>query len=172
MRWRSLSRSGFLALALFVPLLLLSALPGSPGEADLHAADEDAVPYWASIDDEKAFLRVGPGESYRIEWVYRRLHLPVKVVRREGVWRQIEDPDGTRGWMRDFLLSRQRTALVSGKGLVEMHAEAKAGSPVLWRVEPGVVGLLGECTSGWCSFDVEGHRGFLPENRLWGTGAP
>ncbi|CDO38498.1 SH3 domain-containing protein [Novosphingobium sp. KN65.2] len=137
-----------------------------------YAGDDDKVPYWASIDTDLANMRVGPGESYRIAWVYKRPHLPVKIVRREGPWRLIEDPDGDKGWMRDLLLSRQRSAIVVGEGLIEMHAEGKPGSPILWRVEPGVVGLLGNCESGWCAFDVEGHRGFVPGERLWGTGEP
>lgn len=140
--------------------------------APARAEDDDKVPYWASIDADIANLRVGPGDSYRIDWVYRRLHLPVKVIRREGPWRLVEDPDGTRGWMRDLLLSRHRAAMVKGDGLVEMHAEGGDSSRMLWRVEPGVVGMLGDCKEGWCAFDSDGHKGFLRQDRLWGAGAP
>lgn len=138
----------------------------------VQAADEEKVPYWASIDAEVANMRVGPGNSFRIDWVYRRLHLPVKVIRREGSWRQIEDPDGTRGWMRDLLLSRQRGAIVKADGLVEMRAAPGERSPMLWRLEPGVVGLLEACKEGWCAFDVDGHKGFVRESALWGAGEP
>ncbi|KHK91613.1 SH3 domain-containing protein [Novosphingobium malaysiense] len=148
-------------------LLALCAL-AAPARAD----DDDKVPYWASIDTDVANMRVGPGNTYKIEWVYRRLHLPVKIIRREGPWRQIEDPAGDKGWMRDLLLSRQRSAIVIGDGLVEMHAEASGSSPMLWRVEPGVVGLLGECDGGWCGFDTDGHKGFVREDALWGAGEP
>lgn len=140
--------------------------------APAAAADDDKVPYWASIDADIANLRVGPGDSYRIDWVYRRPHLPVKVLRREGPWRLVEDPDGTKGWMRDLLLSRQRAGMVRGKGLTEIHAEASSGSRMLWRVAPGVVGLIGECKEGWCRFETTGHKGFVREDALWGTGAP
>lgn len=140
--------------------------------APARAADDDKVPYWASIDTDVANLRVGPGESYRIEWVYRRMHLPVKVIRREGPWRQVEDPDGDKGWMRDLLLSRQRAAMVKGEGMAEMRAEANDSSRVMWRLEPGVVGLLGECQAGWCPFDATGHKGFVRQDRLWGAGMP
>lgn len=136
------------------------------------AGDEDKVPYWASIDAEIANSRVGPGESYRIDWVYRRMHLPVKVIRREGPWRQIEDPDGNRGWMRDLLLSRQRAGIVKAEGLVAMQAEPSDSSRTLWRLEPGVVGLLGECKTGWCPLDVAGHKGFVRADELWGAGTP
>jgi SH3-like domain-containing protein len=150
-----------LALAL---VLLTTAVPVQAGD--------DGVPYWASIDAEIANMRVGPGDSYRISWIYRRPQLPVKVIRREGAWRLIEDPAGDRGWMRDLLLSRQRSAIVTGKGLAQIHAEPSSSSHLQWRVEPGVVGLLGECEAGWCQFDASGHKGFAPADRLWGTGEP
>ena len=151
-------------------LAALAALCICPSFA--QAANEDEVPYWASIDVDEANMRVGPGNSFRIAWVYRRLHLPVKVIRREGPWRQVEDPDGAQGWMRDLLLSRQRGAIVRGDDLIEMHAERGEAAPVLWQVEPGVVGLLGECEAGGCELDIQGHRGWVPESSLWGAGTP
>jgi SH3-like domain-containing protein len=156
-------------------IMAASAVAISSLTGAAHAADDDKVPYWASVDTDLANLRVGPGESYRIDWVYRRPHLPVKVLRREGPWRLVEDPDGTKGWMRDLLLSRQRSALVKGAGgkaPVEMRAEANSSSAMLWRIEPGVVGLLGACKEGWCPFDVQGHKGFVEQEMLWGAGAP
>jgi SH3-like domain-containing protein len=101
-----------------------------------------------------------------------RVQLPVKVLRREGPWRLIQDPAGDRGWMRDLLLSRQRTAIVTGKGVAEIRKEPSAGSHLQWRVEPGVVGALGECEGDWCEFDAAGHKGFAPRDRLWGSGEP
>lgn len=152
---------------MLLSLIALCAMP-SP----VAAADDDSVPYWASIDTDVANMRVGPGESYKIDWVYRRKHLPVKVIRREGPWRQIEDPDGTKGWMRDLLLSRQRAAVVIGDQLTEMRAEGNGSARTLWQIEPGVVGLLGECRDGWCGFDTDGHKGFVRESVVWGAGEP
>lgn len=150
-------------------LLIGSALLMSAVSA---RAEDEGVPYWASISAAEANMRVGPGDSYRISWVYRRPHLPVKVLRREGPWRLIEDPAGDRGWMRDLLLSRARAAIVTGKGVAEMRAEPNEGSHLQWRVEPGVVGLLGDCQTGWCQFDSDGHKAFAPADRLWGSGEP
>ncbi|QDK32754.1 MULTISPECIES: SH3 domain-containing protein [Sphingomonadaceae] len=161
------ARKGARAFTVAVLAGALAAFAAAPA-----GAEDDKVPYWASIDADLANLRVGPGESYRIDWVYRRPHLPVKVIRREGPWRFVEDPDGTQGWMRDLLLSRQRAAMVRSKAPVEMHAEPSRTSPMLWRIESGVVGVLGDCKNGWCPFDVAGHKGFVEQEQLWGTGAP
>lgn len=136
------------------------------------AAQDAELPYWASIDASEAYMRRGPGEQFPIMWVYKREDLPVRVVRLIQGWRYVEEPDGTMGWMSGSLLSRQRTAIVTGDGLVPMRAEADAGSPLRWNLEPGVVGLLGECTGSWCEFEVEGHAGWVEQSRLWGAGEP
>ena len=135
-------------------------------------ANKDGVPYWASVDTHEANMRVGPGDSYQISWVYRRPQLPVKVLRREGPWRLVEDPAGDRGWMRDLLLARKRTAIVTGKGVAEMRAQPSENSQLQWRLQPGIVGILGKCEAGWCQFDASGHKAFVSESRLWGVGEP
>ncbi|MEP3051654.1 MAG: SH3 domain-containing protein [Erythrobacter sp.] len=139
--------------------------------AMLGAQDRE-LPYWASIRSPEVNMRVGPSRDYPIEWVYKRRGLPVKVVRvREG-WRLVQDPDGTQGWIVSSLLTLDRGALVIGEGLVDMRETANSSSALLWRAEPGVVGKLGNCQSGWCEFDVGGRKGWVKEDRLWGVGAP
>lgn len=135
------------------------------------AADRD-VPYWASLRVNEVNMRVGPGEDYRISWVYRRVQLPLKVVRLKEGWRLVEDPDGARGWVLAQFLTRTRGAIVAGKGAAEMHESPGAGARLLWRLEPGVVGKLGECTDGWCRLDVGSRTGFVEQGRLWGAGEP
>jgi SH3-like domain-containing protein len=147
--------------------LALSILVAAPA-----AAQEDDVPYWATISVDKVNMRVGPAGTYRIVWVYKREGLPVKVVRKREGWRLVEDPDGARGWMLGRFLKRDRSAIVTGDGHAEMREAASPGSPLKWRIEPGVVGMLGECAAGWCALDVGGHKGFVEEARLWGPGNP
>lgn len=139
-----------------------------------HAATGQAevkTPYWASIQRDKAFARAGPMASYQIEWVFRRKDLPVKVVKRYGVWRQIEDPDGWTGWMHANMLSRKRTAMVKSD-ISEIRAAPKAGAKLLWRAESGVVGELGDCELGWCEIQIERRGGWVRQDQIWGAGEP
>src|SRR3546814_4258320 len=77
------------------------------------AAPAKPVPYWASLTQEEARMRVGPSLDYPSNWVYRRRDLPVKVVQVLGLWRKVEDPSGTQGWMHVRLLSDAPTAIVT-----------------------------------------------------------
>ena len=148
-------------------LVVLSAI--SPGAL---AAQERAVPYWASIRADTVNMRVGPGTDYPIDWIYRRPGLPVKVVRVMQGWRLVRDPDGTQGWIVGRLLTRERGALVVGEDLAPMRARPSAEAELLWNVEPGVVGMLGDCENGWCEFDVGGRSGWIEAARIWGDGEP
>ncbi len=151
-------------------LLLAAALLPFGGGA--RAEEEIKVPYWASIRSDEVNLRVGPGEEYRIAWVYHRKLLPLKVLRTMEGWRLVQDPDGARGWMMARFLSRERGGFVQGKGPAIMRAEPDDSARLLWRVAPGVSGHLGDCASGWCRFDIGGRSGFMRQDRIWGAGEP
>jgi SH3-like domain-containing protein len=135
-------------------------------------AQQREVPYWASLRAAEVNMRVGPSEDFPIEWVYHRKGLPVKVVRVMQGWRLVEDPDGARGWILVGLLTAERGAIVVGKDLAELRESADADSRVLWRAEPGVVGELGDCESGFCELAVGARKGWVRADRLWGAGEP
>jgi SH3-like domain-containing protein len=154
------------------PLLALLLVALAAAAAPAAAADRE-VPYWASIRAKVMNARKGPAHAYPIAWVYERQQLPLKVVRVKEGWRLVQDQDGDTGWVLAQFLSPDRTAVVTGKGLAEMHAGAGGDGRMLWQVEPGVVGKLGDCAGGWCRLDAgAGHVGYLPQERLWGAGAP
>lgn len=130
------------------------------------------VPYWASLRASEVMMRTGPGRNFPGEWLYKRAGLPVKVIKTYAVahseWRQIEDPDGTQGWVQANLLSDQRTALVA-REVRPLHERPDAESPVTWRAEPGVVGKISACANGWCHLDVRGQAGFVREADVFGV---
>ena len=135
------------------------------------AADRD-VPYWASLRVDEVNMRAGPGEDYRISWVYHRKHLPLKVLRLKEGWRLVQDPDGATGWVLAQFLSRDRGAIVAGTGTADMRDNPQASARLMWRLEPGVTGKLGTCSGGWCQLDLGGRGGFVEQDRLWGAGEP
>lgn len=147
-------------------ILLLAAL------ATPATAQDREVPYWATLRVDEVNMRVGPSEAYPIAWVYRRQGLPVKVVRVRQGWRLVQDPDGERGWIVARLLNPARGAIVIGDGLADMREEPGSGARLLWRVEAGVVGALGDCEDGWCQFEIGRRKGWMRAARLWGAGEP
>lgn len=136
------------------------------------AQDTVETPYWASVRVSEVNMRVGPGEDYRIVWVYKRPLLPVKVLRIKEGWRFVRDPEGAQGWVLARFLTRQRTAFVQGREPAEMRESGKGDAKLLWRLAPGVIGQLGDCDKGWCAFTVGPRKGYVAQDRLWGAGEP
>lgn len=135
-------------------------------------ADDAKVPYWASIRSAEVNMRVGPGEDYRILWVYHRQNLPLKVLRTKEGWRFVEDPDGAKGWVLARFLTRERSGFVRGNEPAAMREGASGETRLMWRLSPGVVGLLGDCAGGWCQFAVGPRKGYVEQARIWGAGEP
>ncbi|MBB6425002.1 SH3 domain-containing protein [Sphingopyxis sp. JAI128] len=146
-------------------ILAAAALMATVGPATAQSDVE--LPYWASISVDKARMRKGPSPDVPVMWEYRRKDLPVKVIARHENWRKVEDPDGTQGWMAARLLSRTRTAIVTGE-IRPMREDASVSAAVAYRAEPGVVGRISDCKNGWCLFAVNGRKGWIQTDHIWG----
>jgi SH3-like domain-containing protein len=135
------------------------------------AAQEKQPPYWASIASGEAMMRAGPGRNYPGTWLYKRRDLPIRVLRTYPNWRLVEDPDGTRGWMLVSLLSDRRTAIVKKGDRRPVRVEPSEGARVRYLAEPGVVGRIDNCASGWCRIEVGRRDGYIRTADIWGVGA-
>ncbi|WP_242127755.1 SH3 domain-containing protein [Sphingobium sp. Sx8-8] len=144
---------------------ILAALCWANGAS---AAPAKQVPYWASLTQQEARMRVGPSLDYPSSWVYHRRDLPLKVVQVLGLWRKVEDSSGTQGWMHVRLLSDTPTAIVTA-GIAPMRESPREDARAVYRAQRGVVGRVASCSKGWCGFDVSGQKGFVRAADLWGA---
>jgi SH3-like domain-containing protein len=133
------------------------------------SAEERPVPYWASVAKGEALMRTGPDRSYPALWLYRRRDLPVKVLQIHGVWRRVEEQDGTSGWMLATLLAARRAGVVVN-GTQAIRDRPDTGARLLWQAEPGVVGRLSKCDGHWCRIQVGARQGYIEQAGVWGTG--
>ncbi len=87
------------------------------------------LPRFAALRADSVYLRRGPGSRYPIEWVYKRRDLPVKIEREFDVWRLIEDPDGTRGWVHQATLVGTRSFVIPAAPASSATADATVADP-------------------------------------------
>ena len=135
---------------------------GTEGEAGRR------LPRFASLGSSEINVRTGPGSQYPITWKYVRSGLPVEIVAEFEYWRNIRDHDGSVGWVHKSLLSGKRFASVEGTIRVLFQDGADDSRPLL-RLEPGVLVRLERCKAAWCRVTVEGKRGWLKRDWLWGV---
>jgi SH3-like domain-containing protein len=141
------------------------------GIAAFAAASGSAPqPYFVSIKVDEAYMREGPSDMHRVKWIYRRKGLPLEVIATFDVWRRVRDMDGEVGWMHMALLTRDRTAVVTGGTgpVAEVRARDDTTSDVVARAQPGAIGRLLGCGMLACQVEFTGAEGWVERARLWG----
>jgi len=126
------------------------------------------VPRYVSLRSDRINVRRGPGLDYRIDWVFQRAGLPVRIVDEYGHWRRIADSDDAGGWVYHALLASRRTALIT-EPEVTFRAEPTAAAEPTARAEQGVVVGLVRCRPDWCELEAGGARGWVPKQAIWGV---
>jgi SH3-like domain-containing protein len=164
---------------LCLALALAFALAG-PAPAQEQVAQEQPVelgpetnlplPRYVSLRAGEVNVRRGPGLDYRIDWVFQRSGLPVRIIDEYGNWRRIADSDDAGGWVYHALLTGRRMALVTAPE-VTFRTEPVGTAPATAYAEQGVVAHLLQCRADWCEVEARGTEGWVPKSTIWGVEA-
>lgn len=145
----------------------------SPSDkVDPYRSTTFPLPRFASIAQEKAFVRAGPGKKYPIKFIIEKPGLPVEITLEFDSWRKIKDISGQEGWVFRSLLSGKRTAIITGVQPVSLHKhqDIKANySFVTAMLEPSVIVNIQECEGDACLVEAQGFAGWIERKSLWGV---
>ena len=155
---RRAALAAVLILALVAPVATVDADTGLP------------LPRFVSLRADEVNMRTGPGTRYPVEWVYRRQGLPMEIIAEYDTWRRVRDWQGINGWVHSSMLSGKRSVVITG-GVRVLREKGDPESPPVARAEAGVVGRLLECPeqTAWCRVEVDGVRGWLRRDAVWGV---
>ena len=126
------------------------------------------LPRYVSMKAAEGNVRRGPSLSHRIDWVFTRRDMPLRITAEHGHWRRVQDRDGQGGWVHYALLSGSRTVLIE-QDMLTLHAKPDTNAPVVAALEIGVIARLGECEADWCRLSAGGYRGWAPKQSVWGV---
>lgn len=140
------------------------------GAEEIGKVTKRPIPRYVSMKASEGNVRRGPSLTHRIDWVFKRRDMPLRITAEHGHWRRVEDRDGMGGWVHYSLLSGTRTVLIE-KDMLTLHARPDAQAPVMAALEMGVVARVSECGGEWCLLKSGGFRGWAPKARLWGVRA-
>jgi SH3-like domain-containing protein len=152
-----------------VVLAVLLALPFANAQEQKGKITNLPVPRFVSLKAAEGNVRRGPSLTHRIDWVFKRRYMPLRVTAEHGHWRRVEDRDGLGGWVHYSLLSGLRTVIVQ-KDLLTIRTRPEANAPATAALEIGVVARLGKCDLEWCRLSSGGFKGWAPKARVWGVG--
>ena len=126
------------------------------------------LPRFVSLKGNKVNLRRGPSLDYKIDWVYKRKHLPLMIVSEFGHWRKVTDFEGYSGWIYKDLLSGSRYIIVKKEEtLLRNKASFDALGKAILKKE--VIGKLIDCEGLWCFIQIKNMRGYVLAEDIWGT---
>ncbi len=155
----------------------VAAQPAAAATAQAVGVSGLPLPRFVSLKSDRVNMRSGPGTEYPTSWVFKRVGMPVEVLKEFEGWRQVRDSDGTTGWVLGSNLSGRRTVVVQpwdikpGKPPVQtqLTEDADATARVLAVLEAGVLGTIMTCTGRWCRIVVGELRGYIEQKKLWGV---
>ena len=153
------------------PALARAAIPVPPPKPPVGRSTGLPIPRFASLRADEVNLRAGPGTQYPIDWVFKHQNMPVEIEREFDVWRLVEAPDGTKGWVHQATLVGARTFFIpDGPAPVPLRAAPSDTAAAAALLQPEVIGRLLRCDSGqeWCRVSVHGIDGYLKRVSVWG----
>lgn len=150
--------------------VVLDGPDGSAGPRDPNRGSVTnlPIPRFVTLKGNEGNARRGPGLTHRIDWVFTRVGMPLKITAEYENWRRVEDGDGAGGWVHYSLLSGVRAVLIT-QDMAQAFDQPDDQSEVLFQSELGVIGALQQCLANWCSVSVEGDDGWLRKSALWGV---
>jgi SH3-like domain-containing protein len=144
--------------------------PEKQCQPDIGCVTNLPLPRFVSLKGSEGNARRGPGLTHRIDWVFTRAGMPLRITAEYENWRRVEDSEGAGGWVHYSLLSGVRSVLVT-LDMAELRDTPSDSSSVLAQAELGVVGRVLECTTDWCRVSLDGTRGWVEKSSLWGVKA-
>lgn len=126
------------------------------------------LPRYVSLKGSEGNARRGPGLTHRIDWVFTRAGMPLKITAEYENWRRVEDHEGAGGWVHYSLLSGVRSVLVT-LDMAEFRSTPADDAPVIAQAEVGVIGRILQCNADWCRIALEGQRGWVQKSAIWGV---
>ncbi len=126
------------------------------------------MPRYVSIKGAQAYMRRGPAQTHRIDWVLRHRGTPLRVTAEYGAWRRVTDVDGVTGWVHSIVLSRVRNVVVTLEQVL-MFEEPDPDSAPVAKANRGVIGRLLRCNLNWCEIRADGYRGWVAKSGIWGV---
>jgi SH3-like domain-containing protein len=149
-----------------VALLAAFGVPALAGATAKNDA-RPKLPRFVSLRADQVNLRVGPGQTYPIEWLLTRRGMPVEIVKEFQNWRMVRVWQDASGWILDRMVTAERHVIIDGAVRV-MRRRPDAQSEIVARAEPGVIARLLECQGDWCHIDAGGYQGWLQRSDVWG----
>lgn len=127
------------------------------------------VPRYVSLRFQTVNARGGPGDDYKLVWVYRTKGLPLQVVAETPDWRKVCDPDGGVAWVHKRTLDSKRSVMRLTATDLVMRKRPTEEAPRAAILMARRLAELDKCAEGWCKVAANGAAGWIRASEVWGA---
>jgi SH3-like domain-containing protein len=165
-------------------VLALAAGLTSTGACSRHAHDPSAsemasaprqtpsglpIPRYVSLKFGVVNARGGPGDDYKLDWVYRVKGLPLQVVAETEEWRRVCGPDGAIAWVHKRTVAEKRTVMRTDPSDLTLRKRPTDDAEASAILVGHALAELKSCANGWCRLQVGHAGGWARDNAVWGA---
>jgi len=128
-------------------------------------------PVWAemmSVKVDKCNFRQGPSVKNPVAYKADKFY-PVKILKKQKGWVQVEDFEGDKAWVMATLLDDQKTVVVKRK-IANIRDKASTKSKILFTAAQGAAFKILKEEGKWLLVQhADGDRGWIHESLVWGN---
>ena len=141
----------------------------APQDGQRQTPSGQPVPRYISLKFDKVNARSGPGDDYKLLWIYHVKGLPLQVVAETEEWRRVCDYTGPLSWIHRRTTEAQRTVLSTQAQDLQLRARPTDSAAASAILVGHAIADLKVCKDGWCQISVGHAKGWAPAGVLWGT---
>lgn len=127
------------------------------------------IPRYVSLKFGKVNARGGPGDDYKLLWVYRVKDLPLQVVAETEDWRRVCDPDGQVSWVHRRTVAERRTVMRTDTHELILRSHPSDASAASATLLGRALADLKGCKDDWCRISAGHAAGWVRAGDVWGV---
>jgi SH3-like domain-containing protein len=127
------------------------------------------IPRYVSLKFGVVNARGGPGDDYKLDWVYRVKGLPLQVVAETEEWRRVCGPDGAIAWVHKRTVAEKRTVMRTDPSDLTLRKRPADDAQASAILVGHALAELKSCANGWCRLQVGHAGGWARDTAVWGA---
>ena len=118
------------------------------------------------LKNNKVNVRYGPSFDYPVKYIYKKIHLPVKLIDKKENFRRIIDYKKNSGWIHVSQLKKSKS-LIATSNKILFKKPTKYSKP-LAKIEKGRLLIVKKCEKNWCVVETDKFSGWIDKINIWG----
>ena len=128
-----------------------------------------------SLRSTKTNVRVGPSLDHNILWTYQKKGLPIEILEDIQGWSKIRDYQAKSGWIKNTLITTNRTGIISPWKITENNANFENlykdtdRKEINIKLESGVLVNILSCDGVQCLLNINDKEGWIEQDLIFGV---